>query len=99
MTLSYASAAILQALSRGYGYGFDVMDVTGLPSGTVYPALRRLEREKLAVSRWEDQKVAARENRPARKYYELTRGGRVLLTEAAARYPALERMIPENTSR
>ena len=37
--LSHSAAAILQALANGYQYGFDVMDVTGLPSGTVYPAL------------------------------------------------------------
>ena len=41
--LSFAAAVILQALDNGYKYGFDIMDVTGLPSGTVYPALRRLE--------------------------------------------------------
>ena len=41
--LSITVAVILQALENGYQYGFDIMDVTGLPSGTVYPALRRLE--------------------------------------------------------
>ena len=41
--LSYAVTIILQTLANGYQYGFDIMDVTGLPSGTVYPALRRLE--------------------------------------------------------
>ena len=45
--LSHTSALILQTISQGYCYGFDIMDVTGLPSGTVYPALRRLERERL----------------------------------------------------
>ena len=43
--LSHTAALILQTISQGYCYGFDIMDVTGLPSGTVYPALRRLERE------------------------------------------------------
>src|SRR5688572_19862296 len=41
--LTYSSALVLQAIASGYRYGFDVMDVTGLPSGTVYPALRKLE--------------------------------------------------------
>jgi hypothetical protein len=36
--LSYSVAIILKALDNGYQYGFDIMDVTGLPSGTVYPA-------------------------------------------------------------
>src|SRR3984957_3770751 len=43
--LSHSAALILKAISLGYRYGFDVMEVTGLPSGTVYPALRRLERD------------------------------------------------------
>jgi DNA-binding PadR family transcriptional regulator len=34
---------ILQAHAHGYRFGFDIMQVTGLPSGTIYPALRRLE--------------------------------------------------------
>ena len=41
--LSHTAAMILQAIPAGYGYGFSVMEVTGLPSGTVYPAMRRLE--------------------------------------------------------
>ena len=57
------------------GYGFDIMDATGLPSGTVYPALRRMEAAGLIVSKWEDPAVAQREQRPARKYYEVTRSG------------------------
>jgi len=34
-------------------YGFSVMEMTGLPSGTVYPAMRRLERDELIRSHWE----------------------------------------------
>jgi hypothetical protein len=41
--LTYSTAVILQAVANGYRYGFDVIDITGLPGGTVYPALRRLE--------------------------------------------------------
>jgi hypothetical protein len=40
-SLSYAATVILQAISSGYLYGFDIIDITGLPGGTVYPALRR----------------------------------------------------------
>ena len=43
--LSHTAAMILQAISAGYVYGFSIMEVTGLPSGTVYPAMRRLERD------------------------------------------------------
>ena len=88
--LSYSVAVILQALDNGYKYGFDIMDITGLPSGTVYPALRRLEDADLVVSKWEKQNVAQREQRPPRKYYELTRDGREALAEAVKRYRLLE---------
>ena len=46
---------ILQAVGAGYIYGYSVMEVTGLPSGTVYPAMRRLERDQLIRSQWERQ--------------------------------------------
>ncbi len=41
--LSHTAAMILKAIDAGHVYGFGVMEVTGLPSGTVYPAMRRLE--------------------------------------------------------
>ena len=41
--LSLATATILNAVSNGYSFGFDIVDITGMPGGTVYPALRRLE--------------------------------------------------------
>lgn len=93
MNLSFSGAAILQALAHNYQYGFDIMDVTGLPSGTVYPALRRLEQAGLVVSKWEDEVTARKNQRPARKYYELTNGGREALSEAVSRYRGLERTI------
>ena len=43
--LSITAVSVLQAIASGYEYGFDIIDHTGLPSGTVYPALSRLERE------------------------------------------------------
>jgi hypothetical protein len=49
---------VLHALARGYSYGFDIMGATGLPSGTVYPALRRLERQ-----RWINAGVTRRQGR------------------------------------
>lgn len=88
--LSFSAAVILQALDNGYQYGFDIMDVTGLPGGTVYPALRRLELALLVRSRWEKHAIAQEEQRPPRKYYELTREGREALAEAVRRYRLLE---------
>lgn len=92
MYLSYTMALILQALDSGYRYGFDIMDITGLPSGTVYPALRRLEDSALVRSKWEKHSIAQRELRPPRKYYELTKAGSVALSAAAARFRLLEQI-------
>ena len=85
---------ILQAIHAGHIYGFSVMEVSGLPSGTVYPAMRRLERDGLIVSRWERQSIADAEQRPLRKYYKLTRNGRTILDTASKRYPLLTKLIP-----
>jgi DNA-binding PadR family transcriptional regulator len=88
--LTHASAIILQAVANGYLYGFNIIDITGLPGGTVYPALRRLEEAGYLVSKWEKQSIAQSEPRPPRKYYELTRAGREALAEAVKRYRLLE---------
>jgi PadR family transcriptional regulator len=87
--LSYTMALILQALDNGYKYGLEVMTVTGLASGTVYPALRRLEDAGYVDSKWEKQSIAVAEQRPARKYYEVTKEGREALAEARKKYRLL----------
>jgi DNA-binding PadR family transcriptional regulator len=87
--VTYPTALVLHALSNGVHHGFDIMDATGLPSGTVYPILRRLEAEGYARSRWEKQAQAQREQRPPRRYYELTAAGRAVARDAEARYRAL----------
>jgi PadR family transcriptional regulator, regulatory protein PadR len=92
--LSHTSAMILQAIGVGHIYGYTVMEVTGLPSGTVYPALRRLEGEQLIRSQWERQAVADAELRPPRRYYKLTRSGRETLEASLKRYPLLSKLTP-----
>lgn len=92
--LSHTAAIILQAIDAGFVYGFSIMEMTGLPSGTVYPAMRRLERDALISSRWERQSIADAEQRPARKYYRLTAAGKATLESSRKRYPLLERLIP-----
>ena len=92
--LTYATATILQAVSNGYLYGFDIIDITGLPGGTVYPALRRLEESGYLSSQWEKPSIAQNEPRPQRKYYELTKPGRETLAEAVKRYRLLEQTQP-----
>lgn len=88
--MTYAAALILQSVANGYLYGFDIIDITGLPGGTVYPALRRLEEAGFLASKWEKPSISQAEPRPARKYYELTRPGKEALTEAIKRYRLLE---------
>jgi len=87
--LGYATLAILQALADGHRYGFDVIDHTGLPSGTVYPALATLTRKGLASARWEDDASARTDRRPRRKYYEVTLAGEVSLRESMERFRAM----------
>jgi PadR family transcriptional regulator len=84
--VSFSAAAILAAVRDGHQHGFDIMDVLGLPSGTVYPALRRMEEAGFVESCWEPAETAQREARPPRKYCRLTRSGRDAMAEAARRY-------------
>ena len=94
-TLSFTGLFVLQAVAQGYEFGFDIMDVTGLPSGTVYPALRRLESQGLVRSDWETDKEARDQARPRRRYYELTATGKAQLADAAARYRAVSKLFPK----
>jgi DNA-binding PadR family transcriptional regulator len=84
--LSISAICVLQAIADGFQYGFDIIDQTELPSGTVYPALGRLERDGLVKSAWEDVAAAHADGRPARRYYRLTAPGVRALGEAAAFY-------------
>ncbi|WP_437907024.1 PadR family transcriptional regulator [Sorangium sp. So ce327] len=72
-----AKAALLQALISGPGYGLDLIErvkkhTSGrlvLGQGSVYPALRELEREGLLDS-YEGEPIPERGGRP-RRYYKL----------------------------
>jgi PadR family transcriptional regulator, regulatory protein PadR len=65
--------AIMEALRAGSGGQFD------LPTGTIYPALRRLERAGLVHTTWSE------EGGRRRRVYELTpAGGRMLEDERHA---------------
>ncbi len=90
--LSHSAALILKALSLGYSFGHEVMEVTGLPSGTVYPALRRLERDSLVESAWEPESEATAKQRPARRYYQVTTLGRAAAAAATEQYPLLSHL-------
>lgn len=94
LQLTYVTGVVLQCIARGHRYGFDIMDASGLPDGTVYPALRRLEAVGYLRASWEDAEVAHAEGRPSRRYYDLTAEGERALGSARERFPALETGFP-----
>jgi DNA-binding MarR family transcriptional regulator len=98
MRITYPIACVLQALASGFHYGFDIMEFTDLPSGTVYPILRRFEANGFVQSRWESLEEALTEGRPRRRYYELTAAGREALSVAAERFRQHERIFRHKQS-
>ena len=92
--ITFPTTLVLQAVSDGTRYGFDIADRTGLQTGTVYPALRRLETLGFVRSNWESEKAARRDGRPARRYYEITRTGADALAVAVKRFENLARLTP-----
>jgi PadR family transcriptional regulator, regulatory protein PadR len=90
MTTAVAKvAATLLADPTADRYGLDLIRATGLPSGTLYPLLERLQRAGWVEAHWEDiDPVAA--GRPARRYYRLTAEGvTAARSELAALYQQL----------
>lgn len=83
--LGITSLRILAAIRDGDAYGLSLVATTGLPSGTVYPTLGRLERRGLVAARWEEEAKAEEEGRPRRRYYTLTAEGTRALSEGATR--------------
>jgi PadR family transcriptional regulator PadR len=87
---------VLSILARGETYGYVLAEElrrtdTGLdlPEGSVYPALRRLERDGLASGRW----VEVGTDVPRRRYYVLTPQGLAELTGSqTAPQPAARRL-------
>jgi len=96
--LGYATIAILKAVAEGARYGLDVMTRTDLPSGTVYPTLRRMEKRSYVKGVWEARAAADREGRPRRRYYELTPAGVAALSVALRELKALSER-PSSRSR
>ncbi|MGH9408366.1 MAG: PadR family transcriptional regulator [Vicinamibacterales bacterium] len=91
--VTYPTTLVMQAMASGSRYGFEIADRTGLQTGTVYPALRRLETLGFVRSSWESEKTARREQRPPRRYYELTASGADALEAAIARFEGLAPLV------
>lgn len=62
--------------------GYDLIQTTGRPSGTIYPLLARMETEGLVARRAETREewLDAGANRPIRKYYLISPPGLALLS-------------------
>jgi PadR family transcriptional regulator PadR len=82
-------ARVLRAFLEDAGiprYGLEIMEVTGLSSGTLYPILGRLEKAGWLKSQWEDISTTSA-GRPARRFYTIVpaaaRQARFELTELA----------------
>ena len=71
-------------------YGYDLMKASGLPSGTLYPMLSRLQGQGLVSSAWEPVGIDA-SGRPARRYYWLTDDGIATGSQELARADAARR--------
>jgi PadR family transcriptional regulator, regulatory protein PadR len=89
-SISFGQVSILHAVADGNRFGFEIMDTTGLTSGTVYPALDKLESLGYLTSEWEDKKIARRDKRPPRRYFDLTAAGATALANALQRYKNLK---------
>ncbi|MEU9740483.1 PadR family transcriptional regulator [Micromonospora chersina] len=93
MRMTIPVAKVLSALladPEAPRYGLDLMRLTDLPSGTLYPVLHRLRAAGWLAADWEEvDPVAA--GRPARRYYRLTgdgvRAARLALAELRALAP------------
>lgn len=68
-------------------YGREVVGATGLPEGTVYPMLARLERAGWLAVRHESRAERAAQQRPARRYLTLTEFGVARARAALASLP------------
>jgi DNA-binding PadR family transcriptional regulator len=55
--------------------------------GTLYRALERMEKAGFLRSRWEDPSLAASEERPRRRLYEITAEGEAALAAALQQTP------------
>lgn len=78
-------------------YGLELMRDSGLPSGTLYPILARLEAADWVTAAWEEIDSEA-EGRPARRYYRLTPDGAAAArTQLSAMHARLSKALGTTT--
>ncbi|MGW0019834.1 PadR family transcriptional regulator [Rhodococcus sp. NPDC003382] len=87
---SVVVASLLMLRTPGYGYGLlEALADAGfaVEANTLYPLLRRLEKQGLLVSEWNTD-----ESRP-RKFYRTSAAGEELATELLREWTALGRSL------
>ena len=82
--------AFLEA-PRSWRYGYDLMKVTDLSSGTLYPLLARLTEDGWLEARWEESELPGK---PPRQLYRLTATGRIQTRHALERAHASWLRLP-----
>ena len=87
-TVVLACLALLQEPRYGYAL-LETLDAAGVQvdGNTLYPLLRRLEKQGLLVSEWNTE-----ESRPL-KFYRVTDDGRAVLVGMAAEWSALDDVV------
>jgi PadR family transcriptional regulator, regulatory protein PadR len=83
---------VLLRNARGEHYGLEIAKAAGLPTGTIYPILTRLEVAAWVESDWETIDESA-EGRRKRRYYRLTSIGAARARDVLTRTKHL--MFPE----
>jgi DNA-binding PadR family transcriptional regulator len=82
-------AALLSQRAQ-WRHGYDLSELTGLPSGTLYPILMRLSDRDMLESKWEP---SPHQGRPPRKLYRLTAQGAAYAAEHAPGKRATRRSL------
>lgn len=90
--ITLAVATVLRVFVEEVGalrYGYELMQLTGYPSGKLYPILARLEAAGWLSTEMEQVDTSV-EGRPPRRWYRLTEDGAVAARQALA---ALQQQI------
>lgn len=90
---------LLSLLAEADCYGYEMtrklrvlsQDAYHMNEGTLYPALKRLEKKECVTSYWSQESGGGR-----RKYYSITKTGRTVLTEKLQNWKQINTLI-ENT--
>lgn len=70
---------------EGRHWGYETSRQSRIRSGVMYPVLQRMLEDGWLADGWEDHAEARRQNRPPRRYYEVTDRGRTEINSLLAR--------------